>query len=88
MVNKTNVFHSSANSEELQQNHRIKLFFTSSCGNLSQVSSQLFKEINKKKSSKLPRPGSFLLRVLQEIKYEPVSVAYNLMKIEKQEVAN
>lgn len=88
MVNKPSIFHSSANPEELQQNCRVKLFFTRSCGSLSEVSlGELFKEINKMERSKLPRPDSFFPRVPQEIKYEH-GVTCNLDKIEKWEMAN
>lgn len=40
------------------------------------------------KSSKLPIPVSFLPRIAQGIIYELVSMAYNLDKIEKWEVAS
>lgn len=40
------------------------------------------------KSSELPRSGSFLPRVPQEIIYELLRVAYIVDKIEKWQVAN
>lgn len=65
MANKPNIFHSSANPEELQQNCRVKPFFTRAVEIfLSEVSlGELLIEINKMESIQLPRPDIFFPRV-------------------------